>query len=202
MALESLGRHAEALSAYGRAVRLDGGSASAHAGRGMALESLGRHAEALSAYGRAIGIDEYHDLARECIDRAERRAPHDAADGIGGPDSRGRQEDHANGPEPRNGLQGRSPPGRCAASIGRAMDPDHGSTRGYIKYCLAHAPRDDDRHALHGGGPRSPPLTAEERADIMESASSNEVVTMNGSEFMDMIRKSAGIAQRKGCGKA
>ena len=189
LALESLGRHAEALSAYDRAVRLDEGSASAHAGRGLALESLGRHAEALSAYGRAIGIDEYHDLAREGIGRAERRAPHGAPDGINGPGSRGRQENHSNGPKP-GGL-----PGRCAASIGRAMDPDHGSTRGYIQYCLSHAPRDDDRNTLREGSPRSPPLTAEEKADMMESASSNEAVTMDGTEFMDMIREGGRVEQ-------
>ena len=183
LALESLGRHAEALSAFDHAVRMDGGSASAHAGRGLALESLGRHAEALSAYGRAIDIDEYHDLAKEGIGRMERLAPHGEPDGIGGP-------------EPGSGLQGRR-----AAGIGRAMDPDRGTVRGYIEYCLLRAPREGDGHALHEGGPRSPPLTAEEKADITESASSDEVVTMDGSEFMDMI-KGSGTSQcaRAPCG--
>ena len=56
-ALSRLGRHAEALEAYGRAVEIDQGNVLAHAGRGGALSRLGRHAEALEAYGRAAESD-------------------------------------------------------------------------------------------------------------------------------------------------
>ena len=170
MVLESLGRHAEALSAYERALRLDGGSASAHAGRGMVLESLGRHAEALSAYERAVGIDEHHGLAGAGMDRIERR-----------------------------GSSGSPGEARCAGTD-LAMDPDHGSARGYIEYCMSHAPRGDEGQILREGGPRSPPMTAEEAADIKESASSNEAVVMDGSKFVDMVRRWTGTAERAGCG--
>ena len=89
--------------------------------------------------------------------------------------------------------------GAHSAGIERAMDPGHGSARGYIEYCMSHAPRDDGRTPRRGG-PRSPPLTAEEMADTRESASSNEVVVMDGSEFVDMIKRGAGIAGRAECG--
>ena len=184
LALESLGRHAEALPAFDRAVELDGGSAAAHAGRGLALESLGRHAEALSAYERAIGIDEYHELAVAGIGRAGRRASRGESDGGGCPDPHAR-EGGAGDSEAARG--GRGPP---PAGIGHAMDPDHASARGYIEYCLAHRPRGGGRTPIESGM-RSPPLTAEEWADIKESASSSEVVVMDGSEFVDMIRKGA-----------
>ena len=190
MALESLGRHAEALSAYDRALGLDEGSASAHAGRGMALESLGRHAEALSAYERAAGIDEHHGLAREGMDRIARRGSDGAPDGAGRPGPRERAE--------RACAAG----GQRRAGADLAMDPDHGSARGYVEYCMSHAPRYDGGTILRAGGPRSPPMTAEEAADIRESASSNEAVVMEGTEFVDMIRGWTGAARRAGCGES
>ena len=184
------GRPAEALPAFDRAVELDGGSAAAHAGRGTALESLGRHAEALPAYERAIGIDEYHELAMAGIDRARRRASR------GGPDSAGCADPHARegrAGDPDAARGGCGPP---AAGIWHAMDPDHAPARGYVEYCLAHKPRGGGKAPIESGL-RSPPLTAEELADIKESASSREVVVMDGSEFVEMIRKGGGHRPRK-----
>ena len=192
LALESLGRHAEALSAYGRAVRLDPASASAHAGRGLALESLGRHAEALSAYGRAIDIDRYHELALAGRDRTGRRCARGKPSGAG--------QQGLEGSKGRAGDQvpGFAPPGRrsaCAAGIDRAMDPDQASARGYMEYCLSHAPRAGGRT----GSPRQTPLTKEEADSISESASGSKIVEMDGSEFVDMIRGWAGTAERSRC---
>ena len=182
--MAGMGRAGEALSAFERAVRLDGGSASAHAGRGMALESLGRHAEALSAYERAIGIDEYHELGTAGRNRTRQRASPDGQ-------ARAGESEAARG-------SGRAA-GARSAGIERAMDPGHGSARGYIEYYMSHAPRDDGCIPRRGG-PRSPPLTAEEMADMRESASSSEAVVMDGSEFVDMIKREAGTAERAGCG--
>jgi tetratricopeptide (TPR) repeat protein len=49
--------HAEALTAYEKALQLDQKSVSAWNGRGMALESLGRPEEALAAYGQTVQLD-------------------------------------------------------------------------------------------------------------------------------------------------
>ena len=205
--LESLGRHADALSAYGRAARLDPGSASAHAGRGLVLESLGRHADALSAYGRAIGIDRHHELARAGRDRTRRRCARggegDSGSGSSGPCHGPRLEEGA-APASRAGDQYTSPGRRsacaAAAAFGRAIDPGHASARGYIEYCLSHAPR------AGGSAPavslRPAPLTEEEAADLGESASCCEVVEMEGSEFVDTLRAWAGTAERAGRGEA
>ena len=67
------------------------------------------------------------------------------------------------------------------------MDPDHVSARSYIEYCLSYAPCGGPGRALHAGTGRSPPLTAKEMSDIRESASSDRVVSMEGSEFVGAI---------------
>jgi len=56
-ALSGLGRHAEALEPYGRAVTLDPGDAAAHLGRRHALGTLGRAGEARDALEAAIRLD-------------------------------------------------------------------------------------------------------------------------------------------------
>lgn len=193
--LAGTGRPSDALSAFDRAAGLDAGSASAHAGRGLALESLGRHAEALSAYGRAIDIDRYHELALAGRDRTGRRCARGKPSGVGQQglgESKGRAGDQ---------VPSSAPPGRrsaCAAGIDRAMDPDQASARGYIEYCLSHAPRAGGRT----GSPRPAPLTEEEADSISESASGSKVVEMDGSEFVDMIRGWAGTAERSRCNGA
>ena len=55
--LAALGRKAEALEAFDRAIEIDPRYAEAHAGRGEALAALDREAEALEAFDRAIEID-------------------------------------------------------------------------------------------------------------------------------------------------
>lgn len=55
-ALNSLGRHAEALEASDRAVALNPNFAEAHGNRGQALQQLGRLADALSSYDRVVAL--------------------------------------------------------------------------------------------------------------------------------------------------
>ena len=197
LALESLGRHADALSAFDRAAALDPGSASAHAGRGLALESLGRHADALSAYEQAIGIDRHHELARAGRDRTGRRCARGGESGSGsgnGPCDGQRLEEGA-APAGRAGDQHTSPGRRsacAAATISRAIDPDHATARGYIEYCLSHAPRAGG--SVPAVSLRPAPLTEEEAADLGESASCRKVVEMEGFEFVDTLRAWAGTA--------
>ena len=55
--LAALGREAEALEAFDRAIEIDGAHAPAYFGKGMVLHWMDRNAEALEAFDRAIGID-------------------------------------------------------------------------------------------------------------------------------------------------
>lgn len=55
--LKTLGRHAEALADFDRAVELEPGSASVRCGRGEAFRLLGRYEEALADLDRAVGLD-------------------------------------------------------------------------------------------------------------------------------------------------
>lgn len=52
----ALGRHAEALCVYERALAIDPNYADAHYGRGAALAELGRHAEAISCFEHACSL--------------------------------------------------------------------------------------------------------------------------------------------------
>lgn len=165
--LAGAGSTSKALAAFERAARLDPGSASAHAGRGLALEALGRADEALAAYERAIGIDEYHELAKAGRSRLTGRP--------------------AGGTEPAGGPRGPRRRRARGAIACRAMDPDHVSARSYIEYCLSYAPCGGPGRALNAGTGRSPPLTSKEMSDVRESASSDRVVAMEGSELVGMI---------------
>ena len=187
-ALAALGRRADARSAYERAVQLDPGSASAHAGRGLVLEALGRRADARSAYERAFGIDEYHVLAIDGRSRTERGgAPSDTH----GPGS-SRRENFVGDPGSDH-AESRRHDAHFAIAC-RAIDPDFTPARHYVEYCLSNAMRDDRRHAPHVDWERLAPLTADEISDIKESESSN-VVNVGGSEFVDMIKREAEIAE-------
>ena len=61
--LAALGRDAEALEAYDRAVGIDPRHAAAHAGRGGALAALGRDAEAHAARETASRMSSDTDRA-------------------------------------------------------------------------------------------------------------------------------------------
>ena len=198
LALAALGLPGEALSAYETASRLDPGSASAHAGRGLVLEILGLHGEALSAYEKAVGIDEYHELARAGSIRTGR----DWTGGSpGGSLRRGSPgwDAHVAGPRPTRGQPGRH--SACSMIAACAMDPDPVPAHRYIEYCLLHAPRGGGGRRAPGAAElRSPPLTAEELSDITDPAPDDEAAAMPGLEFVDMIRRKAGIADGAGCG--
>lgn len=58
------GRHAEAVQAYGEAIRADPNNAQLHSRRGHALRELGRHSEALDDYNRAVELDNGSAAAR------------------------------------------------------------------------------------------------------------------------------------------
>ena len=63
--LHDLGRYAEALQAYERAIQLDPSFPDAHEGRGDALFSRGSYQEALQAYDRAIQLNPRYAHAYE-----------------------------------------------------------------------------------------------------------------------------------------
>jgi tetratricopeptide (TPR) repeat protein len=55
--LRALGRNAEAIQSYDRAIEINPKDPVTHYDRGISLKSLGRYPEALSAYDSAISID-------------------------------------------------------------------------------------------------------------------------------------------------
>jgi tetratricopeptide (TPR) repeat protein len=56
MALQTLGRHSEAVAAYDRALDIQPTSAESLNNRGIALQALKRHAEAVDSYNRALAL--------------------------------------------------------------------------------------------------------------------------------------------------
>jgi tetratricopeptide (TPR) repeat protein len=54
--LSQLGRHAEALKAFGKAIKLNPGDSNAWFRKGFSLSGLGRHADAIEAYDTAIEL--------------------------------------------------------------------------------------------------------------------------------------------------
>src|SRR5256885_8397470 len=54
--LLAVGRPAEAVESFDRAIGSSGTGASPHHNRGLALASLGRHAEALASFERALAL--------------------------------------------------------------------------------------------------------------------------------------------------
>jgi len=67
IALDRLGRHADAVDSYDRALMLNSDFGNAHMNRGNALHHLGRQDEALAAYDRALAL--VPDLAEAWLGR-------------------------------------------------------------------------------------------------------------------------------------
>jgi len=67
IALDRLGRHADAVDSYDRALMLNSDFGNAHMNRGNALHHLGRQDEALAAYDRTLALS--HDLAHAWLGR-------------------------------------------------------------------------------------------------------------------------------------
>src|SRR5205814_715952 len=55
--LDALGRHAEAIHCYDKALSIDPGAGIVWSNKGVSLDALARHAEAIVCYERAVTID-------------------------------------------------------------------------------------------------------------------------------------------------